>query len=75
MPSKTLVEHAARGASFTEAMAAARDAVAATETADVLRGEGIEALSGRVLPIGHRGTGGRACAVSDNPTSPAPPPP
>ncbi|TDE35700.1 FAD-dependent oxidoreductase [Actinomadura sp. 6K520] len=50
VPSKTLIEHAGRGASFTEAMAAVRgaiQAIAATETAEVLRGEGIEVLSGR----------------------------
>jgi pyruvate/2-oxoglutarate dehydrogenase complex dihydrolipoamide dehydrogenase (E3) component len=52
VPSKTLIEHAARGASFAEAMTAVRDAVqtiAATETADVLRGEGIEVLPGRAV--------------------------
>jgi hypothetical protein len=43
VPSKTLIEAAARGASFPAAMAAVRDAVttiAATETAGVLAGAG-----------------------------------
>ena len=50
VPSKSLIEAAQRGASFAEAMAhVARsiDTIAATETADVLRGEGIEVLEGR----------------------------
>ena len=52
VPSKTLIEAAARGAAFGAAMAAVRDAVAAiaaTETADVLAREGIEVLRGRVV--------------------------
>lgn len=49
IPSKTLIEHAARGASFTTAMAAVRDAVAriaATETPQALTRESIEVLQG-----------------------------
>jgi pyruvate/2-oxoglutarate dehydrogenase complex dihydrolipoamide dehydrogenase (E3) component len=45
VPSKTLIEAAARGATFTDAMAAARhvvDEIADTETAEVLRAEGID---------------------------------
>lgn len=51
VPSKTLIEAAARGAAFPATMAVVRDAVAAiaaTETADVLAREGIEVLRGRV---------------------------
>ena len=50
VPSKTLIEAAARGASFTGAAAAVREAVAAiaaTETADVLTRRGIEVVRGR----------------------------
>jgi pyruvate/2-oxoglutarate dehydrogenase complex dihydrolipoamide dehydrogenase (E3) component len=50
VPSKTLIEAAARGASFTEAAAAVREAVAAvaaTETAEVLARRGIEVVRGR----------------------------
>jgi pyruvate/2-oxoglutarate dehydrogenase complex dihydrolipoamide dehydrogenase (E3) component len=49
VPSKTLIEAAARGASFTEAAAAVRKAVAAiaaTETAEVLIRRGIDVLRG-----------------------------
>jgi pyruvate/2-oxoglutarate dehydrogenase complex dihydrolipoamide dehydrogenase (E3) component len=49
VPSKTLIEAAARGTGFAEAIAAVRRAVvaiAATETADVLRRHGIEVLRG-----------------------------
>ena len=49
VPSKTLIEAAARGAGFAEASAAVRAAVAtvaATESADVLRRHGIEVLRG-----------------------------
>jgi pyruvate/2-oxoglutarate dehydrogenase complex dihydrolipoamide dehydrogenase (E3) component len=52
VPSKTLIEAAARGAAFSAAMAAARKAIvtiAATETAEVLAREGIEVLRGRVI--------------------------
>jgi pyruvate/2-oxoglutarate dehydrogenase complex dihydrolipoamide dehydrogenase (E3) component len=50
VPSKTLIETAARGASFTDATAAVREAVAAiaaTETAEVLARRGIEVVRGR----------------------------
>jgi len=50
VPSKTLIEAAARGAGFTQAAAAVREAVAAiaaTETAEVLKRSGIEVLRGR----------------------------
>lgn len=50
VPSKTLIEAAARGASFTEAAAAVRKAVAAiaaTETAEVLARRGIEVVRSR----------------------------
>ncbi len=50
VPSKTLIEAAARGAPFPAAMTAVRDAVAAiaaTETVQVLAREGIEVLRGR----------------------------
>lgn len=49
VPSKALIEAAGRGASFAEAMAFLRRAVgtiAATESAEVLRREGIEVLQG-----------------------------
>lgn len=49
VPSKTLIEATARGASFTEAITAVRAAVAAiaaTETAAVLSRQGIEVLRG-----------------------------
>ena len=49
VPSKTLIQAAARGATFADAMTAVRGAVktiAATETAEVLAREGIEALRG-----------------------------
>ena len=52
VPSKTLIEAAARGASFPAAMAAVRDAVAtiaATETAEVLAWEGIEVVRGQMV--------------------------
>ena len=52
VPSKTLIEAAARGAPFPAAMAAVRNAVAAiaaTETAEVLAREGIEVLRGRAV--------------------------
>jgi len=49
VPSKTLIEAAARGDSFAEAMAAVRRAVtiAATEGDDVFRREGVEVLHAR----------------------------
>jgi pyruvate/2-oxoglutarate dehydrogenase complex dihydrolipoamide dehydrogenase (E3) component len=52
VPSKTLIEAAARGTAFPAAMAAVRHAVAAiaaTETPDVLGREGIEVLRGRAV--------------------------
>jgi len=52
VPSKTLIEAAARGTAFPAAMAAVREAVAAiaaTETAEVLAPDGIEVLRGRVV--------------------------
>ena len=52
VPSKTLIEAAARGAAFPAAMAAVREAVAAiaaTETAEVLAADGIEVLRGRAV--------------------------
>jgi pyruvate/2-oxoglutarate dehydrogenase complex dihydrolipoamide dehydrogenase (E3) component len=52
VPSKTLIEAAARGASFGDAMTAVRRAVttiAATETAEMLGREGIEVLRGRAV--------------------------
>ncbi|MGH3279766.1 MAG: dihydrolipoyl dehydrogenase family protein, partial [Trebonia sp.] len=58
VPSKTLIEAAARGASFTEAVAAVRKAVAAiaaTETAEVLARHGIEVLRGRAAFTSPRG--------------------
>ncbi|MEX1009406.1 MAG: FAD-dependent oxidoreductase [Acidimicrobiia bacterium] len=50
VPSKALIEAAARGATFVEAFAAVHRAVetiARTETADVLEAEGITVLAGR----------------------------
>jgi pyruvate/2-oxoglutarate dehydrogenase complex dihydrolipoamide dehydrogenase (E3) component len=52
VPSKTLIEAAARGTAFPAAMATVREAVAAiaaTETAEVLAAEGIEVLRGRAV--------------------------
>jgi pyruvate/2-oxoglutarate dehydrogenase complex dihydrolipoamide dehydrogenase (E3) component len=57
VPSKTLIEAAARGTAFPAAMAAVRHAVAAiaaTETPDVLGREGIEVLGGRAVFISPR---------------------
>ncbi len=50
VPSKAVIGAAAKGASFTEAMTGAADAVqriAATEDASVFRGEGIDVIEGR----------------------------
>lgn len=50
VPSKTLIEAAAQGIRFDDAMCrvhATVERIAATETADVLRGEGIDVLDGR----------------------------
>ena len=55
VPSKTLIESAARGETFAGAMARVRatvDRIAATETADVLRGEGIDVIEGRARLTG-----------------------
>lgn len=55
VPSKTLIEHAARGASFADAMDAVRQAVAtiaATESAGKLADEGITVLTGRATFTG-----------------------
>lgn len=52
VPSKTLIESAARGAGFADAMAGVRGAVntiAATETAGMLAREGIEVLRGTAV--------------------------
>jgi len=49
VPSKTLIEAAAAGAAFDAAMRRVHDTIeriAATETADVLRGEGIDVIDG-----------------------------
>ncbi len=57
VPSKALLEAAARGDSFAAAMAAVRAAVtgiAATETAQTLAGEGIDVLRGRAVFTGSR---------------------
>lgn len=51
VPSKTLIEAAAAGQDFAEAMRRVHrtiDHIAATESADVLRGEGIEVVEGTV---------------------------
>ncbi len=50
VPSKAFIEAANRGASFSEAMAVVQQSIeriAATETAEVLRDEGIEVIDGR----------------------------
>lgn len=50
VPSKTLIESAARGCSFADAMSMLRgvvEQIAATEDADVLAREGIEVIEGR----------------------------
>jgi pyruvate/2-oxoglutarate dehydrogenase complex dihydrolipoamide dehydrogenase (E3) component len=55
VPSKALILAAARGASFDDAMGAVHHAVnhiAATESADVLRGEGIDVVEGRARLVG-----------------------
>ncbi|HEU4913251.1 MAG TPA: FAD-dependent oxidoreductase [Actinomycetes bacterium] len=61
VPSKTLIESAAQGLGFEQATSRVRDTVAriaATETADVLRSEGIDVVEGRA-----RLTGPRSAAV------------
>lgn len=55
VPSKALIEAAARAANFRAAMAAVRRsvaAIAATETAEVLAAEGIDVLRGRAVFTG-----------------------
>ncbi len=64
VPSKTLIESAAAGDSFGTAMGRVRQVVsriAATETAAVLRGEGIEVIegAGRLLGAGRVDAAGR----------------
>lgn len=64
VPSKTLIESAAAGDDFASAMGRVRQAVsriAATETAAVLRGEGIEVIegAGRLLGAGRVEAAGR----------------
>ena len=52
VPSKAVIEAAARGADFSEAMASARQAVetiAATENDDVFRREGVEVIHARAM--------------------------
>lgn len=56
VPSKTLLAAAAQGLGFREAMARVRatvDRIAATETAEVLRAEGIEVREGRGRLVTH----------------------
>jgi pyruvate/2-oxoglutarate dehydrogenase complex dihydrolipoamide dehydrogenase (E3) component len=55
VPSKALILAAARGASFDDAMGVVHQAVeriAATESAEVLRGEGIDVVEGRARLVG-----------------------
>ncbi len=55
VPSKTLIEAAAQRVPFEQAMARVHDTVAqiaATETADVLRGEGVDVIEGRARLTG-----------------------
>ncbi len=55
VPSKTLIEAADADLSFEQALARVRDTVAriaATETADVLRGEGVDVVEGRARLTG-----------------------
>ena len=56
VPSKTLLAAAAQGLSFGEAMARVAgtiDRIAATETADVLRAEGVHVVEGRARLVTH----------------------
>ncbi|TDC83192.1 FAD-dependent oxidoreductase [Actinomadura sp. 7K507] len=85
VPSKTLIEYAGQGASFTEALTAVRDAIetiAATETAEVLRGEGIEVLSGRAvfrsrdeIRVGERELRAGSCVIATGARPAVPPVP
>lgn len=55
VPSKTLIEAASRGATFSDAMTAVHrtvDTIAAAENDDVLEREGIEVLHGRATLLG-----------------------
>ena len=57
VPSKTLIEAASQSVPFAQAIALVRDTVdriAATETADVLRGEGIDVVEGHARLTGPR---------------------
>ena len=57
VPSKTLIEAAARGAAFRAAMEAVREAVAAiaaTETVEVLKREGVDVLRGQAAFLSPR---------------------
>ncbi|HET9970560.1 MAG TPA: FAD-dependent oxidoreductase [Streptosporangiaceae bacterium] len=83
VPSKALIEAAARGAAFPDAAAAVRKAVAAiaaTETADVLTRRGIEVLRGhaafrspREITVDGRGLRARGFVVATG-SRPAVPP-
>jgi pyruvate/2-oxoglutarate dehydrogenase complex dihydrolipoamide dehydrogenase (E3) component len=85
VPSKTLIEAAARGTAFPAAMAAVRHAVAAiaaTETPEALAREGIEVLRGRAVftsprevSIGGRPLRARAFVVATGSQPPDPPVP
>ena len=85
VPSKTLIESAARGATFGVAMAAVRHAVAAiaaTETPEVLAREGIEVLRGsavftspREVRVDGHGLRARAFVVATGSEPSAPPVP
>lgn len=82
VPSKTLIESAARGRSFPAAMSVLHDVVeqiAATEDAGVLTEEGIEVIEGRASFVGPRvlAVGGRklraervVIATGSSPSSP-----
>lgn len=85
VPSKTLLEAAARGTAFPAAMAAVRHAVAAiaaTETPDVLGREGIEVFRGRAaftspheISVDGRALWARAFIVATGSQPSAPPVP
>jgi pyruvate/2-oxoglutarate dehydrogenase complex dihydrolipoamide dehydrogenase (E3) component len=67
VPSKSLIEAAARGASFADALEAVHRnvaAIAATETADVLRVEGISVLEGDAQFYGPRALHVDGCVVA-----------
>jgi len=55
IPSKTLLSESRKGSNFDTAMAAVHrtvEEIAATESADVLRGEGVEVIEGRAIFTG-----------------------